>query len=504
MKRLAVLALLLIAQLPRPVHADAVCYQGAAPSPAPTTGQITFPVCVGGALTTTGGGGSTPSPFPTQPFVVNQGTSPWVVTTPAPFSGLVTQGTSPWIVNTPPPFSGLVTQGTSPWVVNTPAPFSGVVTQGTSPWVVNTPAPYPTAAVGSYLLVAPTALPTLSVTVTNVSSFPTPLAVQPVSGTVTVNTPPPFSGVVTQGTSPWIVNTPVPYPTNGSSVLKVDGSAVTQPVSGTFFQATQPVSGTVTANQGTSPWVVSTPPPLPGPTSASGLSKVVVCDPTTVTQCRTIDANGNANAQIRNGTNTLVVSASGVLDSAVCSASATCSTISTPADAINLGSGLNVNSTCYVYNTTNSDRCRSAGAGNAIASTGVPIHAAYCEFLTTLPTLTNATYGAIQCDNRGRVLTSLRPVSGTILTSASATTCTNVQSVPGAGVEIINSGPSTTVFLQVYNDAGATCAAGTLIYGDGSTIVIGAAASVKIDFPVAGIAYKLSGALTNNLSITGL
>jgi hypothetical protein len=33
--------------------------------------------------------------------------------------------------------------------------------------------------------------------------------------------------------------------------LKVDGSAITQPVSGTFWQATQPVSGTVTANAGT-------------------------------------------------------------------------------------------------------------------------------------------------------------------------------------------------------------------------------------------------------------
>ena len=32
--------------------------------------------------------------------------------------------------------------------------------------------------------------------------------------------------------------------------LRVDGSGVTQPVSGTFWQATQPVSGTVTANQG--------------------------------------------------------------------------------------------------------------------------------------------------------------------------------------------------------------------------------------------------------------
>jgi len=35
-----------------------------------------------------------------------------------------------------------------------------------------------------------------------------------------------------------------------AGALRVDGSAVTQPVSGTFWQATQPVSGTVTANQG--------------------------------------------------------------------------------------------------------------------------------------------------------------------------------------------------------------------------------------------------------------
>lgn len=55
---------------------------------------------------------------------------------------------------------------------------------------------------------------------------------------------------------------------SGANALKVDGSAVTQPVSGTFWQATQPVSGTfwqatqpvsgtVTANQGGAPWTVS-------------------------------------------------------------------------------------------------------------------------------------------------------------------------------------------------------------------------------------------------------
>jgi hypothetical protein len=94
---------------------------------------------------------------------VNQGTSPWVVNTPAPFSGLVTQGTSPWIVNTPAPFSGLVTQGTSPWIVNTPAPFSGLVTQGTSPWVVTTPAPFNgvvsgTVSIGNFPATQPVSL----------------------------------------------------------------------------------------------------------------------------------------------------------------------------------------------------------------------------------------------------------------------------------------------------------------------------------------------------------
>src|SRR6516165_467789 len=37
---------------------------------------------------------------------------------------------------------------------------------------------------------------------------------------------------------------------NTAGGLRVDGSAVTQPVSGTFWQATQPVSGTITLTQG--------------------------------------------------------------------------------------------------------------------------------------------------------------------------------------------------------------------------------------------------------------
>lgn len=42
-----------------------------------------------------------------------------------------------------------------------------------------------------------------------------------------------------------------------ANAQKVDGSAVTQPVSGTFWQATQPVSGTVTANAGSGTFTVS-------------------------------------------------------------------------------------------------------------------------------------------------------------------------------------------------------------------------------------------------------
>lgn len=56
-----------------------------------------------------------------------------------------------------------------------------------------------------------------------------------ITGTVTAN----------QGTSPWV--------TSLASTTITGTVAVT----GTFFQATQPISGTVTANQGTSPWVVS-------------------------------------------------------------------------------------------------------------------------------------------------------------------------------------------------------------------------------------------------------
>ena len=79
------------------------------------------------------------------------------------------------------------------------------------------------------------------------------------SGYVEVDVKTPTNFPVTQVTSPWV--------TSVSGSVAVTGTfwQATQPVSvsgtvavtGTFWQATQPVSGTVTADQGTTPWTVA-------------------------------------------------------------------------------------------------------------------------------------------------------------------------------------------------------------------------------------------------------
>jgi hypothetical protein len=429
------------------VEADGICTAATYPTPVPAgVNGITVPLCSAFSAATPG---ATPTPFATATGAVLL-VQPTNV--PTIGVGIVTSTTIPvsGAFPTPIPFPTL---GVT--VQNTPA-----VNQGTSPWVVTTPVPYPTAAVGSFLLVAPTALPTV-----NTLNF------QGTSPWV-VTTPPPFGGSVTQGTSPWVVTTPAPYPTTAVGSYLVVAPTAMPTINALVFQ-------------GTSPFVVTTPAPLA--TAASGYPKVVTCDPTTAANCR-------------------IISSSGVADTAVCTTGAACAFVGNPADAFGNGNNTLLGySFGGIFNGTTWDRARSAGVGNTVAATGLAAAAHYCEFLTTLPTLTNATYGAAQCDASGRLITTLAPpLSGTILTSASATACTNVQAVSGKGFEVINSGAATTVFPQFYNDAAATCAAGTLIFGDGTSIVIGAGQVIKIDFPVVGIAYKLSGALSANLTITGL
>jgi hypothetical protein len=92
-------------------------------------------------------------------------------------------------------------------------------------------------------------------------------ATQPVSGTFWQATQP-VSGTVTsnQGGAPWTIRVQdgaaaTLATVTAGNALKVDGSAVTQPVSGTFWQATQPVSGTFwQATQPVSGTVTTTPP----------------------------------------------------------------------------------------------------------------------------------------------------------------------------------------------------------------------------------------------------
>jgi len=70
-------------------------------------------------------------------------------------------------------------------------------------------------------------------------------------------------GFTTTGAPTYVTAQTNPLSLTTAGALRVDGSAVTQPVSGTFWQATQPVSGTVSISgtvgvtQSTSPWVVS-------------------------------------------------------------------------------------------------------------------------------------------------------------------------------------------------------------------------------------------------------
>lgn len=64
-------------------------------------------------------------------------------------------------------------------------------------------------------------------------------------------------GAVTTGSPTYTTAQTSPLSLTTAGALRVDASATTQPVSGTFWQATQPVSGTVTANAGAGTFTVS-------------------------------------------------------------------------------------------------------------------------------------------------------------------------------------------------------------------------------------------------------
>lgn len=222
--------------------------------------------------------------IPGTEVMVNQGTSPWIVggtvaaTQSGPWTvsltsgsieiGTVDQGTAgsdPWLVevtNTVPvtgtffqaiqPVSGTITAnaGTGTFLVDGSAhtqPVSGAVTtlQGTSPWVVSgTITTSPDVNIHDS---AGNALTSTGGSLNaNITNFP---ATQSVSGTVTS----------LQGTNPWTVGGTVAATQSGvwTTGRTWALSSGTDSVNVGNFPATQPVSGTVTALQGTSPWVIS-------------------------------------------------------------------------------------------------------------------------------------------------------------------------------------------------------------------------------------------------------
>lgn len=285
----------------------------------------------GNSLTSTAGSldvNVTNSPLVTSivgDVTVLQGTTPWtidgsvsVTNFPAvqPISGTVTalQGTSPWVVSgtvTTSPNVNIhdsagnsltstasaldvniknttlaVTQSTSPWIISGAVTQSGTWTTGRT-WALSLASDHVNAAQEGAWSVA-------------VNNFP---ATQPVSGTVTAlqgTSPWVVSGTVTstQGTSPWVVSGTVAATQSGTwttgrtwtlsnatdSVASVQSGAWSVAVNN--FPATQPVSGTVTALQGTSPWVVSG-----SVTATQGTSPWVVSGTVAATQSGTWNIN---------------------------------------------------------------------------------------------------------------------------------------------------------------------------------------------------------------------
>lgn len=257
---------------------------------------------LGGSMTVDQGRpGPTASPWPvaiqgssTITGVVSQGTpgptaSPWPVAQQGTVTvaGTVTAnaGTGTFTVDGSghtQPVSGTFWQATQP--------VSGTFWQATQPIsAAALPLPSGAATSAKQPALGTAGSPSTDVLTVQGRASMTPLlvdgsgATQPVSGTVTANAGTGTFTVDGSGHTQPISASSLPLPTgastsakqpalgtagtpssdvisvqgkSGMTALVVDGSGVTQPVSGTFWQATQPVSGTVTANAGSGTFTV--------------------------------------------------------------------------------------------------------------------------------------------------------------------------------------------------------------------------------------------------------
>jgi hypothetical protein len=224
--------------------------------------------------------------------------------------------------------------------------------------------------------------------------------------------------------------------TANATAVKVDGSAVTQPVSGTFFQATQPVSitagnfpdnepfnvaqwagGTLgaMANYGTSPGAVLVP----------GVNAFITNTPTVTANAGTnlntsallLDATftGRINTQ---GQKTMAASTPVVIasDQASIPVAATLAAETTKV----IGTVRNLGNLGGIFDTTQN----AAVAANSLLQG--------CNFTTAPATLTTANQGAVQCNSKGELLTQLTDGTTNVAVIAATTALkTDLSSVAG-------------------------------------------------------------------------
>jgi hypothetical protein len=92
----------------------------------------------------------------------------------------------------------------------------------------------------------------------------------------------------------------------------------------------------------------------------------------------------------------------------------------------------------FGYNGTTYDALYTATRGNTVAATGLGVSVAYGEFLTSLPTLTTGTYGAIMLDSSGRIILGTSTASIGVVTSAGTKTPADAFAIPTDGSDTLS------------------------------------------------------------------
>lgn len=141
----------------------------------------------------------------------------------------------------------------------------------------------------------------------------------------------------------------------------------------------------------------------------------------------------------------------------------------TVVDAAGNRIGLHVQA--YCYNGTTWDRCRTAGVGNNVASTGLPASVSYGQYNTTAPTPSAANYSSLQMDGKGNLQVTTDHGSASIRCTVTVSTATTLTAVGGSCAA---PGPSLSIYITdiLFSTNAAGIAAdsfNTLKYGTGGT-----------------------------------